>query len=105
MSYFNRLACCGISELVGADYERPIDFLHAVFRPTTRGHRNQAYIIFSSTTPNGDRIAEYIVKHKLGELVGLKPKRNPNSGNKLKAWLWSPNRAAKTKGLKGRRSR
>lgn len=47
-------------------------------------------IVFSDNMyyGNGKKLAEYIRKHNMGDLVELPPGRNPNSGNTIVTWLW-----------------
>jgi hypothetical protein len=38
----------------------------------------------------GDLWKDYIQKNKLGSVKTNRPRRNPNSGNMVKAYLWTP---------------
>jgi len=40
---------------------------------------------------NGMRLAKYIRKHGLGTIVETTHRKNPNSGNTMKVWLWGIN--------------
>ncbi len=46
--------------------------------------------IFSDSVVNGNgqAIADFIRKHKLGSLIATRPRKNPNSGNMIKIWIW-----------------
>lgn len=39
----------------------------------------------------GENFVNFIKQHKLGSVVQTRPKINPNSQNKIRAWIWSPN--------------
>lgn len=56
------------------------------------------YLIFSDAKASrshkitaGERLADYIMEHNLGEVTWSSWKCNPNTGNKIKMWMWSPN--------------
>lgn len=55
---------------------------------------NDLTIVFSDNRyyKNGEKLAEYILKYGLGDLVALPPGRNPNSGNQIITWLWRYNK-------------
>jgi hypothetical protein len=79
---------CGVTEV------------YDLFQPTTvRDIREfwrtrkpyTAFVVFSDSKGcgNGDRLATVIRKHKLGSVTGTVWKRNPNTGNEIKVWIWS----------------
>lgn len=43
--------------------------------------------------PYGENFAAYLREHSLGEVLETPVRFNPNSGNKIKAWIWSINHA------------
>lgn len=49
-----------------------------------RGYRSRRFTA-------GDRFAAYIMDNHLGELTWSTWKRNPNTGNSIKMWVWYPN--------------
>ena len=51
-------------------------------------------VLFTDRTTfrNGTSLADYIRRHRLGEVVTTTPVRNPNSGAKVQGWLWRINR-------------
>lgn len=53
-------------------------------------------IMFSDRVPKrgmspGMRLATYILENKLGMLTASHVAKNPNSGNNIMAWFWTPN--------------
>ena len=57
------------------------DFTSGNFKPM---------VIFSDRVnyQNGEELAEFIRAKRLGNLVTIKPVRNPNSGYNVQGWLW-----------------
>jgi hypothetical protein len=52
-----------------------------------------AYFIFSQAgkeNPYGEELAKLIKKLKLGRVYSTGWKTNPNSGNPVKVWIWTP---------------
>lgn len=95
-------ASCGISTVY--TIESPERFVTRVFSPPSdrRKHRDrtqmEAYILFSdvvsalgSAKRPGELVAAYLHRRpELGELIETTPAVNPNSGNRIRAWLWAP---------------
>lgn len=91
---------CGIDQLwdlcsdpevtleTGFDYVEPLDL--------------PAMIIFSDTVSSGRgaKLAEYIVAQGLGSVLASKICLNPNSGNRIRMWIWHVNRAKTKKWIK-----
>lgn len=96
MSILEDTTCCGVDEINGLE-KKPLETLLAVCRDkydAWSGGAQHAFIIFTDTMSSrrGVRLAEYITEHKLGVLYKTeKAKRNPNSGNRIMVWIWSPN--------------
>jgi hypothetical protein len=101
--YFNNMSCCGIKELSGLSGLTP-DSVFKEFgkQAYTKSERDGRYennrwrhAIFSQASVHaganvyGTKFAAYIVKHKLGTVVETEELVNPNSGNYLKAWIWT----------------
>jgi hypothetical protein len=86
MAYEHYLACCGVREL--ADIRASIFPENAL---EALDHTKTAFVVFTDVAPYeyGVSLAAYIRKRKLGTVVTMIPKKNPNSGNRLKVWLWS----------------
>lgn len=82
------LQCCGVKELVGVR-DKPEDIIEeiAAFHVEDQGFR---YLIYTDTKtfPGGKRLTNFIRSKKLGSVTSPRMGVNPNSGNKLKAYLW-----------------
>ena len=88
MSYTSILYCCGIAELANiCDDDSALDSIRAV----KRGGET-AFIIFSDTHRTGYkfglRLAKVIETKKLGIVRSMPVQVNPNSGNRLRMWVW-----------------
>jgi hypothetical protein len=94
--------CCGMRELSGASQARNLKladvFLESFGRKAWKnaryfGHSGPKYnmVTFNGLRGYTGRIARRIKENNLGEVVGLAPTRNPNSGNIITAYLWAPN--------------
>ena len=84
------LACCGIKEIDGLSRTKyPAEAMYSLLY-NCEGFR---YIIFSQAGAKakyGERFANFIYRHKLGSIVSTRGVyKNPNSGNILKAWIWT----------------
>ncbi len=63
-------------------------------------HRNEAincaHFIFSdvmrNNTGNGARLAAFLTKLDIGTVVESPTSRNPNSGNRIRVWIFTPDR-------------
>jgi hypothetical protein len=51
------------------------------------------HLIFSDNTSRGrgDNLAQVIKTKKLGPIYTTRPRKNPNSTNNIKTWVWSVN--------------
>lgn len=113
MSYFGPTGCCGLDEYYGlntnvdvADIPREL-FLYSLdenrgMDPTWSTVRVSTQIVLTAVQPQstGNHRARYhygadkklvalVKKHKLGTIVSSPLKLNPNSGNKIKCYLWA----------------
>lgn len=98
---FDTTPCCGISFWDGLDNVDPHDTLMAMCEAKYPGVDEewgddedgvkQAFIIFADVVgENGEALAAYIKKNDLGYTISTLQKKNPNSGNLIKCWIWSP---------------
>lgn len=81
----NRLSCCGIEEFRGLyGYKTPKDILLSLT------NLSAAYLIFvdQEYTNKVQGVADFIEKERLGEVIRIPPRRNPNSGNRLYMVVW-----------------
>lgn len=86
MAHLRETSSCGIRELHGLS-SRPKDDLRAVV-----GGRRYGHLFFSdnTNTGNGQRLAETIVNFGLGPIAESVPNRNPQTGNTIIGWVWTP---------------
>ena len=89
MADINGTTCCGIKEIHGLDGTRTT--LKMVWNKKTSNNVKAAFYLFSDKglLSNGQRLAAYIIFHNLGKITGTPARKNPNSGNRLQAWLWA----------------
>lgn len=103
------LQCCAIDEIGGiSNCARATDVIEDVcknwFEDCERDNDegNAAFYLFTDTEESnaGMNLAKYIVAEKLGTVVSTQYRVNPNSGNKVKCWIWSVNKVALKKWAK-----
>lgn len=97
----NELDCCAVAEIYGLENNPQTtlenmceDWVVMTKEDFWRTSRfNGTYFIFTdiSQSMSGDALAKYIKRHKLGRTTTLPYRKNPNSVNKVKVWLWSVN--------------
>mgnify|MGYP001598676929 CR=1 FL=1 len=111
--------CCGMDELVGIEHSTPAETIKDVLeRYLNDGETDVPLFVYSGVAKDtkskranhahggyGEALTAYIKKHKLGTVVVSKAGINPNTGNKIKAWIWTVNNKkmlayAKAKGIK-----
>lgn len=86
-------SCCGVRDIDGlSDHSRNMEGAFRLFWPQFTG----AFALFTCPTKNkyGERFKKYIEKHKLGSVVETERRKNPNSGNMLRAYLWTLDKKA-----------
>ena len=96
MSNSMGLSCCGISELSDIRYDdTPDESIMSI------DVSDQGIIIFSDIDTNdegpyhhGRALAGVVKKCRLGTLVALPVAVNPNTDNKVRAWMWRLNKRA-----------
>lgn len=117
---FSQLECCGVKEAHGIqeitdpkhnllsickrfvmNYTGDSYSYYARCRPMRLTMITCAHIVFSQAVGRnhggnmgnyGEALAKFITEHNLGEVIETNPTRNPNSGNRVTAWLWTPNK-------------
>jgi hypothetical protein len=100
---FGGICCCGLDELHEIRGSDPAAFFKDYQKPdgTYRRFMHVANVVFTDidVSENGSKgnnyywgnlWKEYIQKNKLGSVKTNRPRRNPNSGNLVKAYLWTP---------------
>lgn len=97
MAHLERTNCCGIDEMDGLDVN-PEATIREYCQERFDGfypedNETQAFVFFSDTVHSshkGEDLAKFITKKKLGKIIKTERKRNPNSGNMLQMWVWTP---------------
>ncbi|KKK80713.1 hypothetical protein LCGC14_2820730 [marine sediment metagenome] len=107
MALIGDTECCGLGELDGiANTEPRIIIKHFCEATYTQGEWdgyaggvgrmipsdfNYALVLFTSVTKRkyGERLRDYIIKNKLGYVTKSATKTNPNTKNRINAWLWA----------------
>lgn len=84
-------SCCGLDIFDGLS--NPLQVLNKICRERYSDGGTQAFVCFTDTVSNGNgkNLCDYINKNKLGVVISTRQKKNPNSGNVIKVWIWSPN--------------
>lgn len=118
MTYLNALECCGAAEMcevrdsVSAETNLQQfygQWLELNTWSNEKWRDGPCLVFFSVIWPDnkksGENLKKYIAEHKLGSVRASRPVRNPNTGNKLRGYLWAVNarnynRLAKKKGWK-----
>ena len=89
---------CGVEQLHDFDdFDTPEKFLINSLRERFDDNINFAFVIFSDVLNpkrklGGTKFAKYIKDSSLGNVVKTKIKTNPNSGNKIRVWVWEVDR-------------
>jgi hypothetical protein len=80
---------CGVYQVYGLERRTPKNALMAIAKAYLDNYRGAFYVWSDTNTA----VAKYIDKH-MGGIIWSKPKRNPNSGNRIWVFVW-PVKAAK----------
>ena len=108
--YVRSADCCGLNELGGVNNMKSEgDFIDAL-RDYYDGGPPNTSVVFTDAVEykdagirtqyyrnrgpklGGEGFANFLKKHNLGRVVSLPPRKNHNSGNQVKVWLWQPPR-------------
>ena len=88
------MACCGTRELVGVSYRLPFALVKDLVLSGKFAH-----VFFTDTDIrkpqrecSGWAMEEFINANNLGKVIMSETRVNPNSGNKLTAWIWTVSR-------------
>jgi hypothetical protein len=92
---------CGVSILYGIWGQLPRNIVHKVLNERHSSDlrkTREAFVMFSDTDNDsnggGNALYKYILDHNLGPIVEFGPRKNPNSGNMIKLWVWTPPHAS-----------
>lgn len=95
-----RTECCGLRLLYGIGGQLPLDVVYTtcVNIRDHREYRDGAHYAFTDNTGRdddyGQQLKEFIEENNLGTVIETSFERNPNSGNQLKIFVWTPDREA-----------
>jgi len=94
---------CGVTVLMNVVFASPEQIVHKIMKerhPKDNKTIREAFVIFSDKVRDdaeaaqyigtGQRLADYIRANACGEIIEMGPRMNPNSGNMIKIWVWSP---------------
>ena len=86
---------CGVSALWGLT-KTPKELVDIVLYDRNKGYGyknyKEAFVVFSDKTSSsrGQDLADYIRQNNLGAIIESEERVNPNTGNIIKVWVWSP---------------
>ncbi len=85
--------CCGLNEITGVSHSTPRDTMLEAARVHYEESDAVAIYLFTGKdkVDNCEEFAQFIKDHKLGSVTKTRAKKNPNSGNKIRGWLWAVN--------------
>lgn len=86
--------CCGLREIEQLSGRTPKKSMKLVCNDLINGFDGRtsgAFILFTGIKRSkyGEKFQEFIEQNELGEVIVTKEKKNPNSGNNLKVWVWA----------------
>lgn len=87
------LNCCGIKEIAGIAGDPQDGIIRDVCESRYRYGTRCAYYIYSDTNSQeyAKELTKFIRENDLGHVEKMRDARNPNSGNKLNAYVWKVN--------------
>lgn len=103
MADINETTCCGLMELYGLSDNTPGNLVLIVanhrFEQANYGNKDEygyCFVLFTDVSEKdyGPGLVKYIKKNKLGKVIQTSSKRNPNTGHRIRAWIWEINQAA-----------
>lgn len=89
---------CGVTVLMGVSFLHPENIVHKILKerhPKDAKTMREAFVVFSDidrpdSAYGGNFLCKYIRENKLGDIIEAGPRMNPNTGNMIKIWIWSP---------------
>lgn len=100
---FGTYLSCGASVLSGITHTKPSQIVDKILKErssTDKKYTREAFVLFSDIDrhPNyetgGNALCRFIKDNKLGDILEAGPRMNPNTGNMIKMWIWSPPHAS-----------
>lgn len=97
---------CGVHCIIGVDNITKEDFIGVVNGTHITGSylddfkKGYTYLFSDNSEGRGQELAKWIKEYKLGTLLSTRWGVNPNSGKKIKTWIWKYNgKKAKVKAV------
>lgn len=92
---FGSFFSCGVTMLSGLSGKTPKQIVDKVLVERAAGEYKtirEAFVVWSDTdySSGGKGLFAYIRDNKLGEVVQMGPRMNPNTGNMISIWVWAP---------------
>lgn len=97
MATLEDTTCCGLDEIDGLNSTPELtlkDICADKYPSWEDDAMRHAFILFTDvwSRGRGRALAAYIKKHKLGIVIQTPHlRKNPNSGNRIRVWVWAPN--------------
>lgn len=90
-SYFS----CGTTMLSGLSGKTPKQIVDKVLVERSENEYKtirEAFVVWSDTnySQGGEGLFAYIRDNKLGDVIKMGPRMNPNTGNMISIWVWAP---------------
>jgi len=85
------MLCCGMRELDYIQGEETIQIILTICSDIICDENKYRHVVFSDNGNkiSGKKLEKEIKKQKLGSIISTVSKINPNSGNSIKAWIWT----------------
>lgn len=84
-------SCCGLGEINGLQSMSP----EAIVQQVQNSFRDRAFYILTGARAHGFKcgrdFCRFIEANKLGTVRETQARRNPNSGNNLRVYIWAVN--------------
>lgn len=92
---YSSYVSCGVSMLSGINGSTPEQIVNKVLKERSVNDYKkirEAFVVFSDTdnAAGGNELCRYIKDNKLGAILEMGPRMNPNTGNMIKIWVWAP---------------
>lgn len=105
MTVYQLPGCCGVREITNLSNTSKREFKASLLNRFLEGDgwHGAAFYLFTQAGEGrkyGEEFADYLAKYRLGRVVSTSIRVNPNSGNKLKAWMWAPSQEGLSDHLK-----
>jgi hypothetical protein len=86
---------CGVTLATGLSSQTPEDFVYKILCERNYADPKtirEAFVVFSDIDyiGGGNAICAYIRKNNLGTILETEARQNPNTGNFIRVWVWSP---------------